>query len=107
MVYAHSQSRIQCLTLSGHTKEYGIFDALEKRYLRSFIFGIYLVGPGNASSDFVRINLLFIPGYQGPYQVNLSCNLCTFPISYFLSFFSIVEAYTFNFKVRKQLNLRC
>lgn len=41
LVYAPSSD----LTVLSHLprKEYGIFDALEKRYLRSFIFAVYLV----------------------------------------------------------------
>jgi len=34
-------------------KEYGIFDALEKRYLRSFIFAVYLV-----CTSFIHLSVL-------------------------------------------------
>ena len=33
----------KALILNKYTQEYGIFDALEKNYLQSFIFAIYLV----------------------------------------------------------------
>ena len=42
LVYA-SFFRWKALILNKHTQEYGIFDALEKNYLQSFIFAIYLV----------------------------------------------------------------
>ena len=43
LVYASFFSRKPLHYINKHTKEYGIFDALEKNYLQSFIFAIYLV----------------------------------------------------------------
>jgi meiosis-specific protein HOP1 len=43
LVYASFFSRKPLYILNKHTQEYGIFDALEKNYLQSFIFAIYLV----------------------------------------------------------------
>jgi meiosis-specific protein len=44
LVYASFLAK--ALILNKHAQEYGIFDALEKNYLQSFIFAIYLVCQG-------------------------------------------------------------
>lgn len=57
MVYAPAIVMQTNIVISIPFQEYGIFDALEKRYLRSFIFGIYLVilyaSAHHASTDLV------------------------------------------------------
>jgi hypothetical protein len=49
-----------CLNLS--MQEYGIFDALKKQYLRSFIFAIYLV---RALSSILMESLTIVPSSSG------------------------------------------
>ena len=46
-------------------QEFGIFDALEKQYLRSFIFGIYLVS-GNAILNLGLLNPLLFKDPNDP-----------------------------------------
>ena len=77
-------------------QENGIFDAIEKHYLRSFIFAIYLVrvektfAPMSRQHKISRTQKIQTSGSQGS-SVFFLCLLT--------NCVSIIEAYTFNFEV--------
>ena len=78
-------------------QENGIFDAIEKQYLRSFIFAIYLVRVMKtlllwvANTNFSRTQKI---------RTSKSHGSCVIFLCLLTKWISIIEAYTFNFEVR-------